>query len=150
MKQNLGPIERLTTASQGRVMPDNSCVVLEATFGLGNYKKSDVGRGATDRLAIAACARKHLKRIAEIAGGYTLTATEGGWIDGNGEYVEEPGFKVSVTMPSKTMASSGEDDIMLLLRNIAVQFNQAAVLVTRTEGQGACLSTSPAGGFRLI
>lgn len=36
------------------------------------------------------------ERAAELFGGYTITDTTGGWVDGHGKLIEEPGITLSI------------------------------------------------------
>jgi len=129
--------------------PPMCVVVIKATFG---HSAQDILWADSGLRVIKHSSRvhPHLHRIAEIAGGYTLTATGGGWVDDNGDYVEEPGFQVEVMITGTDGDTSlREDEVLCLIREIGIGLDQTAVVVTREEKTGGCLSIKPANGFRL-
>lgn len=70
------------------------------------------------------------KRAAELFGGYTMHAVNGGWTNPEGRLVEEPGYTLFVFGPGN---GNMNGTILALVDCIKENLHQAAVCVTFTE-----------------
>lgn len=74
--------------------------------------------------------------LALIAGGWSATIIEGGWVNGEGLTVRDSSTRFDVIVPSGSKAFHAQGEIKNLAKNICVMLAQDCVLVTRQDHRG--------------